>query len=67
MKKRKYTYYYVLQCNYGYGWDDVAFEDEHEINEYGTAWQRIKTNAKLYRENTKRPVRIINRRELKSC
>lgn len=62
---RKYTYLYVLQGDYGYGWEDLAAEDKHsEKNEHGTPWQRIKQNKKEYIENERGAYRIIERREL---
>lgn len=65
MKQRKYNYLYVLQGNYGYGWEDLTAEDKHSgKNEYGTPWQRIKANKKDYQENERGCYRIIERREL---
>ena len=58
MKKNKYKYLWVIQSNYGYGWDDV---DQSEN------YKDAKTNLKLYIENeTNCPykIRIILRRVL---
>lgn len=45
---------YVLQGNYGYGWDDLCeYEDKNEARE----------DKKCYEENEKYPHRIIVRCE----
>ena len=61
-KTNKYTYYYVLQANYGSGWDDVEFEDKSEPN----ALMRIRRLRKEYMNNPHGygGLRIISRREL---
>jgi len=66
MKKNKYTYYKIIQGNYGYGWED---EDYHETD--STGWikdkedrETFKYNLKAYRENGGGPYRVIKRKEL---
>jgi len=51
---RKTRDVYVIQVNYGYGWDDETTED---------TFYEAKEQAKTYRENINRPVRIKKRRE----
>lgn len=65
-KVKKYTYYKVIQGNYGYGWDD---EDFHECDSTGfihtkDARDALKYNLKSYRENGGGRYRVIQRREL---
>lgn len=64
MKTNKYCYLYVLQGNYGYGFEDLTAEDK---SEHG-AYSRIRQNLKEYRENEGKycgaSYRIISRREL---
>lgn len=60
MFKNKYTYLYVLQGRYGYGWEDLA--SECKSNKY--AYRDIKQTKKEYRDNEKGYYRIISRREL---
>lgn len=62
MKKRKYTYLYVLQGNYGYGhgFEDLFAEDKAIPG----AYSRIRQTLKEYRENEGGSYRIISRREL---
>lgn len=56
----KFKYEYVIQANYGYGWDDV---DYHEKNAQG--FKDAKHNLKLYRENEPSAQhRLITRRTL---
>lgn len=55
MKINKYLYYYVLQGNYGYGWE--ALTQSENYNE-------IKNDLKAYRKNEGGCYRIISRREL---
>ena len=59
----KYTYYKVIQGNYGYGWND---EDFHETD--STYWPKnidlYKANLTAYRLNGGGCYRVINRREL---
>lgn len=66
MKANKYTYYKVIQGNYGYGWND---EDFHETNSNGYftckgAQDAFLTNLKAYRENGSGVYRVIKRKEL---
>jgi hypothetical protein len=62
---KKYTYYKVIQGNYGYGWDD---EDFHETDSTGYMPQAdrdaFKENLRLYHENGGGTYRVIRRREL---
>ena len=44
---------YVLQGNYGYGWDDLTYHD---------SYQSAKEDEKTYRENENIPLRIIERK-----
>jgi hypothetical protein len=44
---------YVLQGNYGYGWDDLTYHD---------SYQSAKDDEKAYRENENIPLRIIERK-----
>lgn len=60
MRKTKYTYCYVLQGHYGFGWEDLTAEDKATPG----AWARIKANKRDYQENEGGRYRIINRREL---
>jgi hypothetical protein len=61
----KYTYYKIIQGNYGYGWND---EDAHETDSSGympqPARAALKENIRLYRENGGGVYRIVKRREL---
>lgn len=59
----KYTYYKVIQGNYGYGWDD---EDFHETDSAYCCKDRqlFKTNLKAYQENGGGQYRVVHRREL---
>lgn len=57
---KKYSYEYVIQANYGYGWDDVDF---YEKNAQG--FKDAKSSLKTYRENeTQAHHRMITRRTL---
>lgn len=57
MKRNKYIYLHVLQCNYGYGhgWEDLVAEE---------SYKEIRSRLKEYRENEGGNYRIIKRREL---
>ena len=59
----KYTYYKIIQGNYGYGWDD---EDFHETDStfFPLDYKTYKHNLKAYRENGGGSYKVINRREL---
>jgi len=53
-KTNKYEYLFVLQGNYGQGWEDLcASESSNEVRQ----------NRKEYRENEGGNYRIIQRRE----
>ena len=56
----KYTYLYVLQGNYGFGWEDLTCENKSIFG----AWGRIKQTKREYIENEGGHYRIISRREL---
>ena len=57
-KQTKYWYGYVVQGNYGYGWDDLTYEN---------TLKEAKTTAKEYRENERMARhRVIQRRILRS-
>ena len=51
----KYEYLWIIQGNYGNGWEDLTAE---------TNWKECRVNLKLYRENDPAPIRVIRRREL---
>jgi len=58
----KYEYLYVLQGNYGYGWDDLSAEDKAVPG----AYKRIQQTLKEYRQNERGHYRVIERREAKA-
>lgn len=60
MKTNKYTYYYVIQGNYGYGWDDLFCYDKSAKD----ARKNAKATYLDYFKNDNGVFRIINRREL---
>ena len=65
MRVNKYTYYKVIQQNYGsYGWEDVSFY-ETDSTGYAPKEQRelLKHDLKEYRF-TGYPTRVIKRKEL---
>jgi hypothetical protein len=51
----KYTYLFVLQGNYGYGWEDLTASENRK---------EVRDNLKDYRDNEGGSYRIIQRREL---
>ena len=54
-RKNKYEYLYVVQGNYGYGWDDLISTENY---------REAKARLKDYRENEKKySHRMIHRRE----
>lgn len=53
MRRNKYEYLFVIQGNYGYGWDDEYFTN---------TFSEAKRTIKEYRENLCCPFRIIRRR-----
>lgn len=60
----KYTYYKVIQGNYGFGYEDVDFH-ETDSGYYPKDNKTYRENVKAYRENeTQYAHRTINRREL---
>ena len=59
MTTRKFDYLYVLQGQYGQGWEDLTAEDKAEPG----AWPRIRQSRTEYRENEGGEYRIIERRE----
>jgi hypothetical protein len=63
---KKYTYYKVIQQNWGSGWDDVDF---YECNSTGTmdaeTRKLFKENLKIYKTEPGQPYpRVIFRKEL---
>lgn len=63
MRENKYIYYKVLQGNYGYGWDDLCSYDTSDPGQM----KELRDDLKSYRENEGVPLRVIRRRELRSC
>lgn len=71
MRARKYDYLYVLQGDYGQGWEDLTAEDKHGEHTRDGAklrgpWDRIRQSRREYRENEGGTYRIIERRELRA-
>jgi hypothetical protein len=56
---KRFNYLYVLQGNYGHGWEDLGAEDKSVRG----AYKRIRQTKKEYVENEGRIYRIIERRE----
>ena len=56
MKNNKFEYLYIVQGNYGYGFDDLTTHD---------TYKSARIDLKDYRANESVPHRIIQRRELK--
>ena len=56
MKKNKFNYLFVLQGDYGSGFEDLTQSEDYK---------EVRTDLKDYRENENIPHRIIKRRELK--
>lgn len=54
MKTNKFSYAWIVQGYYGFGWEDLTC---------GT-YREAKIDLKAYRDNAKEPVRIIQRRML---
>ena len=52
----KYIYAYVVQGNYGYGWDDLTMTDDYA---------EARADYRAYRDNENAPHRIIQRRVLR--
>ena len=53
-KTKKYDYLFVLQGNYGQGWEDLCASESSK---------EVRQNRKEYRENEGGNYRIIQRRE----
>jgi hypothetical protein len=62
-KVKKYTYYKIIQGNYGEGWND---EDFHECDSSYNALdlKALKENLKEYKANGCGVYRVIKRKEL---
>jgi hypothetical protein len=65
----KYTYYKVIQGNYGSGWDDVDFHEVDSTGSFKTREERMlfQENRKAYRDNEPYPHRTIFRKELNTA
>lgn len=59
---RKYDYLYVLQGNYGQGFEDLCAEDKAAPG----ARKRIRASKREYETNEGGHYRIIERRELRA-
>ena len=59
---RKYDYLYVLQGNYGQGFEDLCAEDKAALG----ARKRIRVSMREYEANDGGRYRIIERRELRA-
>ncbi len=57
-KQTKYVYEYVVQGNYGCGWDDLTTHDERRA---------AKNERKVYDANEPYPHRVIYRRTLRAA
>ena len=65
-KTNKYNYCYVLQGNYGFGWDDLVHYKKDNCTCDLKAFREAKNDIKAYRENERQAsFRIIERKELK--
>ena len=60
MKKRKYTYWRVLQQNAGYGWDDIEYFDLHD----STLTERKLASLEYIKNMPNYSYRWVSRREL---
>ena len=60
MKKRKYTYWRVLQQNGGYGWDDIEYFDLHN----STVKERKLTSSEYVKNMPNYAYQWVTRREL---
>lgn len=54
-KPNKYTYLFVIQGRYGFGWEDLDASE---------SYREIRANLKAYRMNEGGEYRIVKRREL---
>ena len=61
---RKFDYLYVLQGEYGHGWEDLTAEDQAGEGGKIGARRRIRQSRREYAENEGGHYRIIQRREL---
>lgn len=59
-RRNKYNYLWVIQGNYGYGWEDLS-----EYNKAEDSYGLVIHDYKEYCFSDSYPKRIINRRELK--
>ena len=58
MRERKYEYLWIVQGNYGQGWEDEAASEK---------FREAYADVKAYRDNCPEyPHRIIHRRELRA-
>ena len=58
-RKNKYRYLWVIQGNYGYGWEDLAEYDKSKYSDCD-----VICDAKEYQISDNAPKRLISRREL---
>jgi hypothetical protein len=58
MRACKFDYLWVLQGNYGHGWEDLTAEE---------TWREIRARKREYVENEGGRYRIIRRRELRAA
>jgi len=54
MRQNKFTYLYVIQGNYGFGWEDLTQSENYK---------EARADLKDYRNNEPGPHRMIQRRE----
>lgn len=54
-RANKYLYLYVVQGNYGQGWEDLTASEDY---------REARANLREYRANDPAPTRMIKRREL---
>ena len=64
MKPTKYLYLYVLQGQYGHGWEDIAAEDMAPNR--ALARRRIAVTQREYCYNEGGVYRVVRRRELRN-
>lgn len=64
----KYTYYRVIQQNWGNQWDDVDFYETNSSYNFRTPEDRklYRENLRAYREAQPVPTRVIKRREIET-
>ena len=56
-KQTKYSYFKVIQGNFGYGWEDVSEYDKQDIS-------LVRQDLKEYRLSNTGAYRVIDRRVL---